>query len=558
MRAAIALSILAGFCCVARPAVAQNVGPVAPAARTDAVERVTVDFPANTFDRLLPFDVPFFITGIAPEGAVSLDLQYGLIPKDGSPAAPPRWLPATPFSWRPEKPTAANESFVVFIREPLDAERYYRFRFVFHREPSAEQLQKFRTLARPGFDARLRLVDPDNLPLADVQGIRQELIEIVQSIAGSDQWVPVPGSLFDTSDASARALVKVLEAVVPELGARADRDEILGVFVDLRLRLRDALRLIQSETALSAVTAAATNLGDPGLTELLKLDADGLSLPVTGALQLDLIAAGGVMGDLREVWAPDEVRTRSANYQQTTQRLQRLAHFISLVSDPNGSARPLLEPVVGAAALSQVAALVSPTGPVTMAIQHAMRLTLEMARLERALTRREQGLTRLTDTIAVLLRDERFVVGSTVADGATTQKNYVSADAGFLYAGSIGTAALYIGSNIYFRPVNKDAPLSQKGSFSRRFAINVGITLSSIADENNRTRTDLFANQSLVLGAGLRMTQSIRVGGGALVFRETNPNPLISKKTAAVTWYASFTFDLDVAKSLGGLGGQFQ
>ena len=69
---------------------------------------------------------------------------------------------------------------------------------------------------------------------------------------------------------------------------------------------------------------------------------------------------------------------------------------------------------------------------------------------------------------------------------------------------------------------------------------------------NNKTRSDLFWNQSLVLGAGYRLTSSVRGGGGALVFRESDPNPLISRKSAAVTWYISFSFDLNLLKGFAG------
>ncbi len=135
-----------------------------------------------------------------------------------------------------------------------------------------------------------------------------------------------------------------------------------------------------------------------------------------------------------------------------------------------------------------------------------------------------------------------------IAEGRTSQKNYVSLDAGVLYAGDIGIGALYVGSNIYFRPVNKDAPLSAVSSVGRRLAVTVGLTISSVADDEKGTRSDLFWNQSLVLGAGYRITSSVRGGGGALVFRESDPNPLVTRKSAAVTWYASFSFDLDVMR----------
>jgi hypothetical protein len=145
--------------------------------------------------------------------------------------------------------------------------------------------------------------------------------------------------------------------------------------------------------------------------------------------------------------------------------------------------------------------------------------------------------------------------GDTVltADGHTGQKNYVSVDAGVLFAGDIGVGALYVGGNIYFRPVNKDAPLGFLfRDIGRRLALTVGLTLSSVADETHKTRADLFWNQSLVLGAGYRITSSVRGGAGALVFRESDPNPLVTRTSTAATWYASFSLDLDLLKGFAG------
>ena len=141
-----------------------------------------------------------------------------------------------------------------------------------------------------------------------------------------------------------------------------------------------------------------------------------------------------------------------------------------------------------------------------------------------------------------------------VVDGKTNGNAYLSADAGLLYAPDIEAAALYIGSNIYFRPVNKRAALSEKGSFLRRASVTIGFTVTSIADEDERTRSDMFGHQSLVLGSGVRLTQSIRAGGGALIFKENSPNPLITKTSTVTTPYVSFSFDLDVGRMFQRLG----
>ena len=143
---------------------------------------------------------------------------------------------------------------------------------------------------------------------------------------------------------------------------------------------------------------------------------------------------------------------------------------------------------------------------------------------------------------------DRSSGGGITVEGRTSQKNHVSADIGVLYAGDLDIGAVYVGTNIYFRPINTDAPLSEAGSFGRRFALTVGVTLSSVSDENDRTRSDLFWNQSLVVGAGYRLTSSIRAGAGALVFLESDPNPLITAREVATTWYVSFSFDVDVGR----------
>ena len=133
-------------------------------------------------------------------------------------------------------------------------------------------------------------------------------------------------------------------------------------------------------------------------------------------------------------------------------------------------------------------------------------------------------------------------------EGRTPWNNHASLDLGLLYAGDIQTGALYVGTNIYFRPVNTDVGFTEADSFGRRLALTVGVTISSAADATNRMRSDLFWNQSLVLGGGFRLTPSLRAGGGALIFLESDPNPLVDQKSLAATWYASLSLDLDLAR----------
>lgn len=529
----------------------------APQAATPAITKVTADLAAATFDRVLPFDVPFFIAGTAPDGTVQLFVQY-VESRTRDMASPSAWRPAQPAVWAPDAPATANQQFVVFMRDTLEAERYFRFRFTFVRQPSPDQARRFRDDARALFDARLALITDSAVPLTDARQIRDDLAAIVRAVAGSSMWQAAPGSTFDTNDFSAAAMVRFLEGASAVLGSQVARAQVLSGFVTVRLLLHQALANLKANAALERAVAEARKLNNSGLNELLKLDSDGISLLALTPLQLDLVAAGGVTGDLVTEWRPDGPAARAANYSQLVRQLQQLEHFARAVSDAGGAARSLLEPVIGAAAVGEVGSLLGQGGAIPDALDHAQRLHFDMMQLATSLKDRDAGIVSLTERIVLLLHDERFIEGTSVADGATTQNNYISADGGLLYAGDIGQAAVFVGTNIYLRPVNKDAPLSQKGTLSRRFAFTVGLTGSSVADENNRTRSDLFGNSGLVLGAGLRVTQSIRVGAGALVFKESDPNPLVTRKSVATTWYTSFSFDINVAKGLQGLGGEFK
>jgi hypothetical protein len=165
--------------------------------------------------------------------------------------------------------------------------------------------------------------------------------------------------------------------------------------------------------------------------------------------------------------------------------------------------------------------------------------------------RLREAATRAVSFAALEARQVTVGLGSTVLDADTNRAVYVSLDTGMAYSWELETVAFYAGTNVYLRPINKKAPLR---GFSRRFAITVGVT-TSIKDESRRaddlrTTTDPGGSNSVLLGAGLRVTPSVRVGAGALVFREADPNPLITQKSAAVTPYVSFALDVDLGAML--------
>jgi len=153
--------------------------------------------------------------------------------------------------------------------------------------------------------------------------------------------------------------------------------------------------------------------------------------------------------------------------------------------------------------------------------------------------------------VALEARAVMVTLGSSVLSADLARSAYVSLDAGIAYPWRLESMVFYAGTNIYFRPINKAAPLRYKGTFLHRFALTVGLT-STVTDESRRasdlrTTDDDDTSNSLLLGAGVRVTPSLRVGAGVLVFKESDPNPLIDQSSVAVTPYVSFTADVDVA-----------
>jgi hypothetical protein len=157
----------------------------------------------------------------------------------------------------------------------------------------------------------------------------------------------------------------------------------------------------------------------------------------------------------------------------------------------------------------------------------------------------------LINFVALEARVVTVSLGSSVLSADLARSAYVSMDAGIAYPWRLESMVFYAGTNIYFRPINKAAPLRYKGTFLHRFALTVGIT-TTVKDESRRAQDlrnteDNDTSNSLLLGAGIRVTPSLRVGGGVLVFKESDANPLIDQTSVAVTPYVSFTADVDVA-----------
>jgi hypothetical protein len=166
-----------------------------------------------------------------------------------------------------------------------------------------------------------------------------------------------------------------------------------------------------------------------------------------------------------------------------------------------------------------------------------------------------QAAQQTVDYVVLEAREVTVSLGSSVLGADLVRSVYVSLDAGIAYPWRLENMVFYAGTNIYFRPINKAAPLRYKETFLHRFALTIGVT-TTVKDDSRRaidlrpTQDNTQTSNSLLIGGGLRVTPSIRIGGGVLVFKESDPNPTIKQTSVTATPYIGLAADVDVAAVL--------
>lgn len=111
---------------------------------------------------------------------------------------------------------------------------------------------------------------------------------------------------------------------------------------------------------------------------------------------------------------------------------------------------------------------------------------------------------------------------------------------------------LYVAVSVSFVSIDKDVPLSKEDSFGRRFSLVGGFTLTAIKSSDGSV-TGALGGVGILGGAGLRLTDYIRVGGGVVFLRQNDTDKLISDTHLKVAPYFSLSVDLDVAGVVTGL-----
>ena len=510
------------------------------------MEKVTVTLESGVFGTRLPFDVPILVEGTIATTVEVVSASYALLPNE-----PEALLDCEDTSlvwrrggtWRRQQGSMATTFQLTLPR--LQANRYYCINFSYgppYRNPQPRELAAFRAAALTAIDLAMRPVtSPERFDLGMATRLRLALIDAIERASGGAA-VDVPStSIFSREMDPARARDAFIDGFLqPLLSLQENRANQIQTFRNFLAAARkeagsiprvDYDRLIAAAGA-GAAASSADREARAALTSLRDFAFGGTALP-------------GLEEDVRDAvdatWDPTAIDSRIQRLSRTESSLALLDTWLAGLTpaqlksaDPGGG---------------QTRDALRKSLANTQGLLGVMRSAL--ATIVGVLSQRTAALAKAVDDLTLRLLMDVRILASTVGNFSTRHSWYISADLGLAYAPVIDEIFPYLGTNIYFRPVNKAAPLSSLGgfgqTFTRRASAMIGITFgNSDITEANR-RAPLFNSQYLLLGGGFRMTDAIRLASGILVMKASDPNPLVTdRQNIEATWFISFSFDWDV------------
>ena len=524
------------------------------------VEKVPIQIESGVLKKAMPFDIPFVFEGDIPTTVDTMTASFALLS-----SAPDAILDCENIqldwkragTWR-RIPGSTATKFEVPMPS-LVVNQYYCLRFSYgppFRRPSAQELTAFRARALGVLDKFLQsLPDPTAITLSDVTNLRLALIDAVESVSGAPVTAPATSIFNRDADPVTMRATFIDSVLQPVLQEHENRKNQTSNFFGTRDAARGPTAAQAATNGQYAMLMAAATAGTAADRIATRILPELRNFAYNNAILEGTEDAPGP-GDLRTTWDPDVVDQRILRLRRTITALDDLAAFLS--GPPNAA---VVKQLGGAAVAT----------PIITSVLTAARNTSQLLQqvgerqlraVADALRNRRSALTTVLDDVSQRLLTDVSMLATTIAAFSTRHSWYVSADIGIAYTPVIDEIFPYIGTNIYFRPVNKNAPLSRLGNFrqtfSRRASALIGITYGSNELQKANQRQPLFSNQFLLVGGGLRMTDSIRLASGVLLMKAYDGNPLVNDDTnIESTFFTSLSFDWDVKGTFGALGRAF-
>ena len=523
-------------------------GP-ATGAGTGDFDEVPLDVASGVFGRRLPFDVPFVVTGRAPAGTTRVEVRFE-----------EKGASRTSASSSPLVSGVDADGRFRVLMEPVRSGRHFDYRLTFERRLPATAVPTLRSAVEAVLRRDLALPGGDEPGAARAAATASALVTAYEQSLNQGQVVTTPrgqvriesrGPLLDsrsTEDARAQDLARLADGVSR---AEAERSGALERYAETAPSLLRELEAVAAASSLLRLVDAleARPESDPrNPRSSIFLPPASRRLVSAGAAQLAALAEGrtpdGPELGLRDAATPEEADAFRERYRQTAEDLQGLREWLQGLRASGALAPGDVEPL-GALARSDA-------GSIRRAEQWAQTLQVYAHEVQTALAARERALARAADE--VVAQAETAILSETLVTDTVSSEGgvYVSLDLGVLYPPELERATLTVGANVYFAPVNKRAPLRANG-IRQRLALTFGLTVTNMRREEETRWVNLLGEKSnLFVGLGYRLTRSLRLGGGFVLFQKNDENPLVDEQSLAVTPYVSLSFDVDLVGAFKG------
>ncbi len=522
---------------------------------------IEVDLGSGTFKKYLPFDTLFMIKGPVTTDIVEIEVwwleknntergEIKISPFDDKYKNSNRWKKID-SSWK--HTYSSDEKYFYILAPPLKANRYYQFYFQFSRKLSTEELNDFKKQITDDFDMILRKKgELDD----DISNLQKKLIDALPKSEGK-VINPTAGSIFDDSAAGLASLKKKVDDIIGLLEPQAERDAIIIDFQDAIERNAKNLLVFRENKILLAINAVITrnlkkfkylfnqnelafrlaHLGNNEAKEIIRGEIPFILTDSLNNIPIEKI---------ENAWKPTDCDIRIKNLSELFNSLRMIRSLLLRVLSEFDFFKSEHPDIRKKNDVKELINKLKENEDIIDGIHH------RLLRLRTELTVREKRIADIVDQIGVLAKIDAYVMGDSGGEFKTRTTWHLSPDIGLSYAPDLKEVFPYFGVNIYFRPVNKDVPLNQKGGFGRRFAAVIGITTSSIELENQRK--GLLGTKGLMIGAGFRITDALRISAGSLLFRKIDPDPSISETRFSTSLFMSLSIDWDIKSTLGILG----
>ncbi|MDB5006266.1 MAG: hypothetical protein JWP45_659 [Mucilaginibacter sp.] len=534
-------------------------------AQTQAQDKVTVDLNSSSIgSATLPFDVPFFLTGKAPDNCVQINFSYLLKPDSRGhfrswatlPVENPDGVTYIP-SGIPWVLQNGETNFNVLCMG-IHPDLHYAFRF-----------------------EEIKTILPDDKKLADM---RQQIATRISQFSTTYAAVPFYQPAVDQLGHDLTAIVNSEFVLNANERLKQKGNPKLDYVVDMKGKLnRYTAQMLIAEGIVADETDNLSGTGGAYATTL----EDEFNLRRAALLQdiNTLLADHNNLTDGAKALLDLQVAPSTDPFKAYTLRngllvlkklCQNQARLDMLV---NGTAQISNNDIVDATAISPqslnflnvlIAFLADGNLTTTAAAPNNVMFGYlgdlnsdlhDVAQSTQKVADNKAKIAALTATIpdlsANIVLSETFTTDVvSIADVSTAATPYISVDGGLGYASSFGSAFSYVGTNIYLAPVNKKAPLSTfKGwnKWKKMICVSVGYA-TMYGDRPPHTYSILGSSSKsdLFVGLGLRVNRIFKFTFDCMPYT-ISYNPVTNDKHVKAGFVAGIGIDVNLLGALGGV-----